>query len=73
LDARKYLPWLDRVAEMQAFVFELISRLKFEAMEKTARIRRENCLVMLPMVEDEEQKGNQLPLGISLINHSDSE
>ena len=65
--------WLDRVAEMQAFVFELISGLKFEAMERTARIRRENCLVMLPMVRDEEQKGNQLPLGISVINHSDSE
>jgi hypothetical protein len=59
----------NRVAEMQAFLFELISRLKFEAMEKTALIRRENCLVMLPMVAGEEQKGNQLPLGISAINH----
>jgi hypothetical protein len=61
----------DRVAEIQSFVFELISSLKFEATEKTALIRRENCLVMLPMVRDEEQKGNQLPLGISIINHSD--
>jgi len=67
----EYLLWLDRVAEMQAFVFELISRLKFEAMEKTALIRRENCLVTLPMVGGEEQKGNQLPLGISIINHSE--
>jgi hypothetical protein len=62
---------LGRVAEMQAFVFELISTLKFEAAEKTARIRRENCLVMLPMVEDELQKGNQLPLRISIVNHSE--
>src|SRR5712671_2082886 len=32
---------------------------------KTARIRRENCLVMLPMVGGEEKKGNQLPLRIT--------
>ena len=62
------MSWLDRVAEMQAFVFELISRLKFEPTEKTARIRRENCLVTLPMVGGEEQKGNQLPLRISIID-----
>lgn len=65
------LLWLDRVVEMQSFVFELISSLKFEATDKTALIRRENCLVMLPMVGDEEHKGNQLPLRISIINHSD--
>ncbi|KAF8483511.1 cytochrome P450 [Russula ochroleuca] len=68
---RACLGWQFAVAEMQAFVFELISRLKFEAMEKTALIRRENCLVTLPMVGGEEQKGNQLPLGISIINHSE--
>lgn len=67
-DASEYMLWLGRVAEMQAFVFELISRLKFEATEKTALIRRENCLVTLPMVGDEEQKGNQLPLRISIID-----
>ena len=60
--------WVGRIAELQAFVFELISRLKFEATEKTALIRRENCLVTLPMVGDEEEKGNQLPLRISIIN-----
>ena len=63
--------WLDRVTETQAFVFELISGFKFEAMEKTALIDRENCLVTFPMVGDEEQKGNQLPLRISIINHSE--
>jgi len=62
----------NRVAEMQVFVFELISKLKFEAVEKTTLIRRENCLVMLQMVRGEEQKGKQLlPLRISIINHSD--
>jgi hypothetical protein len=54
---------------MQAFLFELLSYLQFEATEKTLRIRRENCLVMLPMVGGEEQKGNQLPLSISLVDH----
>lgn len=58
---------------MQAFVFELVSGLKFEAVEKTALIRRENCLVTLPMVGGEEQKGNQLPLGVSMISRSDEE
>lgn len=47
------MPWPDRVAEIQAFVFELISRLRFEAVEKTALIPRENYLVMLPMVGGE--------------------
>jgi hypothetical protein len=62
--------WADRVTEMQAFVFELISKLTFEAVEKTSLVRRENCLVTLPMVDGEERKGNQLPLRISIINHS---
>ena len=59
---------------MQAFVFELISTLKFEAVEKTSLVHRENCLVTLPMVRGEageERKGNQLPLRISIINHSE--
>ena len=68
-----HIPRLYRVTEVQAFLFELISGLKFEPAEKTARIRRENCLVMLPMVRGEEQKGNQLPLEISIIERSDSE
>ena len=71
LGARDNKPWPDRVAEMQAFVFELILKLKFETVEKTSLIRRENCLVMLPMVGGEERKGNQLPLRISIINHSE--
>ncbi|KAI0281778.1 cytochrome P450 [Russula aff. rugulosa BPL654] len=67
---RSCLGWRFALTEIQAFVFELISKLKFEAVEKTSLIRRENCLVMLPMVGGEERKGNQLPLGISIINHS---
>jgi hypothetical protein len=65
------LAWPNRVAEMQAFVFELISKLKFEAVVKTSLVRRENCLVALPMVGGEERKGNQLPLRVSIINHSE--
>lgn len=58
-----------RVTEVQVFIFELVSRLKFEPADKTGRIRRENCLIMLPMVEGEEEKGNKLPLKISVIDH----
>lgn len=57
-----------RVTEVQAFLFELVSALTFEPADKTARIRRENCLVMQAMVEGEERKGNQLPLKISAID-----
>jgi len=71
LGARDNMPWSDRLAEMQAFVFELISKLKFEAVEKTDLVHRQNCLVTLPMVGGEERKGNQLPLRISIINHSE--
>lgn len=65
------MTWPNSVSEIQAFVFELISKLKFEAVEKTSLVRRVNCLVTLPMVEGEERKGDQLPLRISIINHSE--
>jgi hypothetical protein len=71
LGARDNMPWPNRLAEMQAFVFELISKLKFEAVEKTSLVRRENCLVTIPMVGGERNGTNQLPLGISIINHSE--
>jgi len=66
---RACLGWRFAVTEIQVFLFELVSRLKFEPADKTGRIRRENCLIMLPMVEGEEEKGNKLPLKISVIDH----
>ncbi|KAI9453185.1 cytochrome P450, partial [Russula earlei] len=65
---RACIGWRFALAEIQAFLFELVPRLNFETTKKTARIRRENCLVMLPMLSGEEQKGNQLPLRISVID-----
>ena len=53
-----------RVAEIQVFLAELVRHFHFRASERTGRVRRENCLVMLPMVDGEEGKGNQLPLEI---------
>ncbi|KAI0298376.1 cytochrome P450 [Multifurca ochricompacta] len=66
---RACLGWRFAVTEMQCFLFELVSGLQFDLTEKATRIRRENCLVMLPMVGGEEQKGNQLPLIVSLVDH----
>lgn len=54
------------------FIFELVAGLGFEVTEKTGRIRRENCLVTLPMVEGEEHGGNQLPLKVSLVDFLES-
>ncbi|KAI9441397.1 cytochrome P450 [Lactarius indigo] len=65
---RACLGWRFAVTELQAFLFELIAGLQFELTEKATRIRRENCLVTLPMVEGEERKGNQLPLKVSLVD-----
>ncbi|KAH9975382.1 cytochrome P450 [Lactifluus volemus] len=70
---RACLGWRFAITEIQAFLYELLSDLQFETTERTARIRRENCLVMLPMVEGEVQKGNQLPLRISLVDHPNKE
>ena len=66
-----YARFCTRVTEIQVFLFELVSRLKFEPADQTGRIRRENCLIMLPMVEGEGQKGNRLPLKISVIDQAD--
>lgn len=41
--------------------------------KNTSLVRNENYLVALPIVEGEEWKGNQLPLRISIINHSELE
>lgn len=70
---RACLGWRFAVTELQAFLFELVAGLQFEPTEKTARLRRENCLVMLPMVEGEELKGNQLPLKVSLVDFLEGE
>jgi hypothetical protein len=59
--------------ELQAFLFELVAGLEFGSQRKTGRIRRENCLVTLPMVEGEERGGNQLPLKVSLVDFLESE
>ncbi|KAI0292218.1 cytochrome P450 [Multifurca ochricompacta] len=65
---RACLGWRFAVTEIQSFMFELLWGLQFELTEKSTRVRKENCLVMLPMVGGEEEKGNQLPLKVSLID-----
>ncbi|KAI9465874.1 cytochrome P450 [Lactarius psammicola] len=70
---RACLGWRFAVTELQAFLFELIAGLQFELTEMATQIRRENCLVMLPMVEGDERRGNQLPLKISLVDFLERE
>ncbi|KAI0052758.1 cytochrome P450 [Auriscalpium vulgare] len=68
---RSCLGWRFAVVELQAFVVALVAHLRFEMTPRAARIRRENCLVMLPMVAGEEARGNQLPLRVSLVDGED--
>ena len=55
-----------RLYEMQAFLVELISNFEFAITEDIKRLRREPCLVMVPVLEGELEKGAQLPLRVSI-------
>ncbi|KAF5320020.1 hypothetical protein D9758_018377 [Tetrapyrgos nigripes] len=58
--------WRFAVLEFQCFLAELISNFEFSLTKESERIRREPCLVMLPTVEDELDKGPQLILKVSV-------
>lgn len=55
-----------RLYEMQAFLVELVSNFEFAITEDIKKLRREPCIVMVPVLEGNVEKGAQLPLKISL-------
>ena len=57
----------DRIVEVQIFLSALIRSFEFRATKRTKAVRRENCLAMLPMVEGEEAKGNQMPVEVRMV------
>ncbi|KAI0066958.1 cytochrome P450 [Artomyces pyxidatus] len=65
---RACLGWRFAMVEVQEFTAELVAHLRVEMTPRAERVRRENCLVMLPMVEGEAAKGNQLPLRLSFVD-----
>lgn len=55
-----------RLYEMQAFLVELVSNFEFAITEDIKKLRREPCIVMVPVLEGDVETGAQLPLKISL-------
>ena len=56
-----------RVTELQVFLCDIIANFSFRIPEPSPTILRENCLTMIPIVLGEEDRGNQLPLVVSLV------
>ncbi|VDB91027.1 unnamed protein product [Peniophora sp. CBMAI 1063] len=58
---RACVGWRYAITELQIFLSALIRALEFRATARTRAVRRENCLVMLPIVEGEGNE-NRMPL-----------
>jgi hypothetical protein len=54
--------------ELQVFLVELVSNFEFHLTADAPRIRREACIIMVPTLEGEVNKGAQLPLRVSLAS-----
>ncbi|EGO00621.1 hypothetical protein SERLA73DRAFT_178475 [Serpula lacrymans var. lacrymans S7.3] len=68
---RSCIGWRFAVVEIQAFLIEMVNNFEFSLTEKSNRIRREACLVMVPTVEGEVEKGVQMPLSVSIATRDD--
>ncbi|KAN0081681.1 Cytochrome P450 [Tylopilus felleus] len=64
--ARACLGWRFALTEIQAFISTLVGKFEFAMTARADRIVRQPMLAMAPMVEDELNRGVQLPLGVSL-------
>lgn len=51
---------------MQSLLVEIINNFELGPTKELERLRREACLVMLPTLEGEEIKGENLPLRVSI-------
>ncbi|KAJ7737450.1 cytochrome P450 [Mycena maculata] len=63
---RACIGWRFAVAEMQAFLVELVENFEFSMTDSAEQVRRDICLVVVPVVEAEVEKGIYLPLKVSL-------
>ncbi|KAF8629180.1 hypothetical protein AX17_005765 [Amanita inopinata Kibby_2008] len=63
---RSCIGWKFALYEMQALTIEIVNNFQLSPTPDIERLRREACLVMLPTLEDEQLKGENLPLRISL-------
>ncbi|KAF5340128.1 hypothetical protein D9758_013169 [Tetrapyrgos nigripes] len=63
---RSCIGWRFAVLEAQCFLVELINNFEFSSTQESEIVRREPCIVMLPTIEGELDKGPQLILKVSV-------
>ncbi|KAJ7508829.1 cytochrome P450 [Mycena galericulata] len=63
---RACIGWRFAVAEMQAFLVELVDNFEFSMTDSAEKVRRDICLVVVPVIEGEVEKGIHLPLRVAL-------
>ncbi|KAJ4468353.1 cytochrome P450 [Lentinula aciculospora] len=63
---RACIGWRFALYEMQSLLVEIVKNFELGPTKELERLRREACLVMLPTLEGEEIKGENLPLRISI-------
>ncbi|TFK44964.1 cytochrome P450 [Crucibulum laeve] len=68
---RSCIGWRFAILELQAFLAELVNNFEFSLTLKATRLRREACLVMIPTVEGEVEKGSQLPLMVRVASREE--
>jgi len=65
---RSCIGWKFAMAELQAFLFELVGNFEFETTPECQMIRREAAIIMTPTLESQVDKGAQLPLRVRVAS-----
>ncbi|KAF5365917.1 hypothetical protein D9758_006666 [Tetrapyrgos nigripes] len=68
---RSCIGWRFALIELQTFMIELLRNFEFSKTSKIDKLRREACLVMVPTIEGEVEKGSQMPLRVSFASAGD--
>lgn len=63
---RTCIGWRFALYEVLALTVEIINNFELTVTPEIDRLRREACLVMLPTLEGEQLKGENLPLRVTL-------
>ncbi|KAG6821030.1 hypothetical protein H0H93_007920 [Arthromyces matolae] len=66
---RTCIGWRFALYEVQTLMVEIVSNFELLPTPELDRLRREACLVMLPTLEGEEVKGENLPLMVKLVQN----
>ncbi|EIW80413.1 cytochrome P450 [Coniophora puteana RWD-64-598 SS2] len=69
---RSCIGWRFALIEIQAFFVHTVNNFELSLTDKADRIRRSPCLIMVPTVEGEEEKGAYLPLQVKVAPREDN-